>query len=165
MDDGSTTGKAKEQGRPAERVAGSTLQRREAGTAEPFALASDRGRTTVADSVVAKISGIAAREVHGVHDMGAGATRALGAVRQRIPGAKRNVAQGVNVEVGEKQCAVDLDLVVEYGVEIAHLANEVRENVIESLERMTGLEVVEVNIAVDDVHIDHDDNASARQLQ
>ncbi|GCB51485.1 alkaline shock protein 23 [Streptomyces sp. NL15-2K] len=57
------------------------------------------------------------------------------------------------MEVGERQAAVDLDLVVEYGASIADTARDVRANVINAVERMTGLEVVEVNIAVNDVHL------------
>ncbi|MEU9822881.1 Asp23/Gls24 family envelope stress response protein [Pseudonocardia alni] len=121
------------------------------------ALVSGQGNTRIAEAVVAKIAGLATREVHGVYDLGGGAARAFGALRERIPGASTNVAQGVSVEVGEKQAAVDINLVVEYGVAIADLAKAVRRNVISALERMTGLEVVEVNISVDDVHLPSDD--------
>ena len=108
-------------------------------------------------AVVSKIAGLAAREVHGVHDLGGGAARTFGALRERIPGASTNVSQGVSVEVGEKQAAVDLNIVVEYGVAVADLAKAVRRNVISALERMTGLQVVEVNISVDDVHLPSED--------
>ncbi|RZQ65195.1 Asp23/Gls24 family envelope stress response protein [Amycolatopsis suaedae] len=122
-------------------------------------LVTDQGATTVADTVVQKIAGLAAREVSGVHDLGGGAARAFGALRERIPGASASVGQGVSVEVGEKQAAIDLQLLVEYGVAIADVARSVRRNVIGAVETMTGLEVVEVNIAVSDVHIaDDDDN-------
>lgn len=124
-------------------------------------LATSHGRTTIADTVVSKITGLAAREVNGVHDLGGGATRAVGALRERIPGASTNYAQGVSVEVGEKQTAVDIDIVAEYGVSISDLATGIRRNVIAALERMTGLEVVEVNITVHDVHVASDDNDDA----
>lgn len=88
----------------------------ERNTAErPHPLATDLGTTTVADTVVQKIAGLAAREVRGVHDLGGGTARAIGALRDRIPGASSSIGQGVSVEVGEKQAAVDLELVVEYG--------------------------------------------------
>lgn len=122
------------------------------------ALASTHGTTTIADTVVQKIAGLAAREISGVHGLGGGAARAFGAIRDRIPGASASVGQGVSVEVGEKQAAVDLQLAVEYGVSIADLARAVRRNVITAIERMTGLEVVEVNIAVNDIHIPSDDD-------
>ncbi|MEU3498678.1 Asp23/Gls24 family envelope stress response protein [Kitasatospora cineracea] len=118
-----------------------------------------QGRTAIADQVVGKIAGMAAREVDGVHSFGAGLTRALGAVRDRVPGGRSagSVTRGVKVEVGEKQAAVDLDLVVEYGVSIAEVAADVREEVIGAVERMTGLQVVEVNVNVVDVHLPDED--------
>ncbi|HEY9389706.1 MAG TPA: Asp23/Gls24 family envelope stress response protein [Mycobacteriales bacterium] len=117
-----------------------------------------RGHTSIADGVVQKIAGIAAREVSGVYELGAGPARAMGAIRERVPGTGgAALAQGVAVEVGERQTAVDLDLVTEYGVAIDELAAAVRRNVIGSVERMTGLEVTEVNITVDDVHVPGDD--------
>ncbi|GAB1326580.1 Asp23/Gls24 family envelope stress response protein [Streptomyces sennicomposti] len=123
--------------------------------------AETRGRTTIADGVVAKIAGMAAREVPGIHSLGAGMARAFGAMRERVPGAGGGgggaVTRGVKVEVGERQAAVDLDVVVEYGVSIVDVAGGVRTNVISAVERMTGLEVVEVNIAVDNVHLPDDD--------
>ncbi|GEM30848.1 hypothetical protein NN3_18550 [Nocardia neocaledoniensis NBRC 108232] len=122
----------------------------------PSALVTDQGTTTIADAVVQKIAGLAAREVRGVHDLGGGTARAIGALRDRIPGASSSIGQGVSVEVGEKQAAVDLELVVEYGVAIAELAIAVRRNVITAIEQMTGLEVVEVNINVNDVFIEDD---------
>ena len=120
-------------------------------------LASEQGRTSIADAVVAKIAGIATREVSGVHDLGGNTARAVGAIRDRIPGSRTNLGQGVNVEVGERQAAVDVELIAEFGVAIAELATAVRRNVISSVERMTGLEVTEVNIAVLDVHLEGDE--------
>ncbi len=67
------------------------------------------------------------------------------------------MGRGVKVEVGERQTAIDLELVVEYGVSITELASDVRENVISAVERITGLEVVEVNIAIDDVRLPDDE--------
>ncbi|GAA1636351.1 Asp23/Gls24 family envelope stress response protein [Catellatospora bangladeshensis] len=117
-------------------------------------LTTDTGKISVAQGVVQKIAGIACREVAGVYSMGTGTARAFGAIRERIPGsAGPNVAQGVGVEVGETQAAVDLDIVVDYGASIAELGRSVQRNVKQSIERMTGLEVVEVNVNVDDVHL------------
>ncbi|WP_410596126.1 Asp23/Gls24 family envelope stress response protein [Amycolatopsis sp. lyj-23] len=122
------------------------------------ALVSAQGSTSVADVVVQKIAGLATREIPGVHALGGGAARAFSAIRERIPGATASAGQGVSVEVGEKQAAVDLQLVVEYGVSIADLARSVRRNVIGAVEQMTGLEVVEVNIHVGDLHLPSDDD-------
>lgn len=112
-----------------------------------------RGRTTIADGVVEKIAGLAARDVVGVHAMGSGLARTFGAVRDRVPGGAKSVTRGVKAEVGEVQTALDLEIVVDYGVSITDVARAVRENVIAAVERMTGLEVVEVNIAVSDVKL------------
>jgi uncharacterized alkaline shock family protein YloU len=112
-----------------------------------------RGRTTIADGVVAKIAGMAAREVPGVHNLGGTVARTVGGMRERVPGGRPSVTRGVKVEVGERQAAVDLDVVVEYGEPIADIAGDVRSSVISALERMTGLEVVEVNLAVNDIHL------------
>ncbi|MEU9418109.1 Asp23/Gls24 family envelope stress response protein [Streptomyces sp. NPDC051000] len=126
-----------------------------------------RGRTSIADSVVEKIAGMATREVPGIHSLGSGMARTLGAVTEKVPGGRPSVSRGVKVEVGERQAAVDLDVVVEYGVPIVDIAGEVRDNVITAVERMTGLEVVEVNITVDDVHLpdEEDDEEGESRVQ
>ena len=120
-------------------------------------LQTSQGTTSIADTVVSKIAGIAAKDVSGVYALGGNASRALGAVRERIPGGRVNHSQGVSVEVGETQAAVDIDMIAEYGVAIADLAASVRRNVITSIERMTGLQVTEVNISVADIHLPEDD--------
>ena len=125
--------------------------------AAPSALQTSQGNTTIADGVVQKIAGLAAREVAGVYALGGGAARAFGSLRDRIPGATQSVGQGVSVEVGEKQAAVDLDVVTEYGAPIAEVARSIRRNVISTVEGMTGLQVTEVNIAVNDIHLPTDD--------
>lgn len=132
-------------------------------TGAPSALQTSEGNTTIADGVVSKIAGLATREVSGVHALGGGAARALGALRDRIPGASSSRSQGVSVEVGETEAAVDLDIVAEYGVSIADLAKSVRRNVISSVEGMTGLSVVEVNISVNDIHLPTDDDDQDQQ--
>ncbi|MGW5421540.1 Asp23/Gls24 family envelope stress response protein [Streptomyces sp. NPDC003943] len=127
-----------------------------------------RGRTTIADGVVEKIAGLAARDVVGVHAMGSGLSRTLGAMRDRVPGGGKatSVTRGVKAEVGEVQTALDLEIVVEYGVSIADVAGAVRENVIAAVERMTSLEVVEVNIAVSDVKVpDEEEEEPESRLQ
>ncbi|WP_436739031.1 Asp23/Gls24 family envelope stress response protein [Streptomyces sp. BBFR102] len=124
---------------------------------------SVKGRTTIADSVVATIAGIAARETPGVYAMGGGMKRALGAVRDKVSSGGSDPTRGVKVEVGEKQTAVDLDIVVEYGESIADVARQIRSNVARAIGRMTALEVVEVNITVDDVHIEGEEDEGDEQ--
>ncbi len=111
------------------------------------------GKISIAQGVVQKVAGIACREISGVHEMGASTSRAFGAVRERIPGSSGpSVAQGVGVEVGETEAAIDLDIVVNYGVSIADLGRSIQRNVKQAVERMTGLEVVEVNVNIDDLY-------------
>jgi uncharacterized alkaline shock family protein YloU len=128
-------------------------------------LETSQGKTTIADTVVSKIAGLATRQVNGVAGFGSGAARAMGAVRERIPGARASSAQGVAVEVGERQAAVDLTIVVEYGVAIVELARAIRRNVIGSIEQMTGLEVVEVNISVVDLQLPGEDTGDEQARQ
>jgi uncharacterized alkaline shock family protein YloU len=125
------------------------------------ALATEQGKTAIADSVVQKIAGMATQEIAGVYKLGTGTARMVGSLRERIPGSSGpSMSQGVAVEVGERQAAIDLDIVAEYGVSIADLANAVRRNVINSVQRMTSLEVTEVNISVNDIHTPGDDDES-----
>jgi len=131
-------------------------------TSSDTQLMTRQGRTSIADVVVAKIAGIATREIAGVHTLGGGTARAVGALRDRIPGGRTNHSQGVSVEVGERQAAVDITLVAEYGVSLTDLSEGIRRNVIASLERMTGLDVTEVNIDVQDVHLPSDDQDDDR---
>jgi len=127
-------------------------------------LMSEHGNTTIANLVVAKIVALATQEIDGVYALGAGTARMVGAVRQRVPGVSASATQGVSVEVGQRQAAADIDLVVEYGVAIPDLAAAVRNNVITSVERICGLEVTEVNVNVDDIHLpgEQDDTGEPR---
>lgn len=116
-------------------------------------LQTDHGTTTIEENVVAKIAGMAARQVPGVYGMGNAVRRAFSAVTDRIPNAQTNVAGGISVQKGETQAAVEVTVVVEYGVSIVEVADAIRRNIIEQIEGTTGLEVVEVNIDVTDVHL------------
>lgn len=138
--------------------------RSETNVAPRNRLRTEDGKITVAEGVVQKIAGKACREVGGVHAMGTGGARTFGAIRERIPGSSGpNVAQGVGVEVGETQAAVDLDIVVEYGASIVDVGRGIQRNVKQAIERMTGLQVVEVNVNIDDVHLpDSDDDGHSR---
>jgi uncharacterized alkaline shock family protein YloU len=120
------------------------------------ALQTTRGNTTIADAVVTKVAGIAAREVRGVHDLGGGMSRALGSVTQRV-GIGDERSQGVSVEVGEREAAVDLTVVIEFGESIPQVSQAVRDNVIKRIEGITGLSVTEVNVAVNDLYFPGDE--------
>jgi uncharacterized alkaline shock family protein YloU len=131
------------------------------GTAST-ALQSERGNTTIADAVVTKVAGIAAREVGGVHALGGGVGRALAGVTSRV-GIGDSSGQGVSVEVGEKEAAVDLTIVIEYGESVPQVSQAVRENVIKRIEGITGLHVTEVNVAVNDLYLPGDDDEQSDQ--
>lgn len=113
------------------------------------------GKTVIADSVIAKVAGIAAREVPGVNALGGGAARAIGAIRGAIGGTDHS--QGVSVEVGETQVAADIAIVAEYPVPLQTVADGVRAAVISAIETLIGMEVTEVNVTINDVHIPSDD--------
>jgi uncharacterized alkaline shock family protein YloU len=130
---------------------------RSAGAGDgPGGLQTGRGTTTIADAVVTKVAGIAAREVRGVHSMGGGASRALGGVTSRM-GLGDERSQGVSVEVGEREAAIDITIVVEYGESIPQVSNQVRENVVRRIEAITGLSVTEVNVTVNDLYFPGDE--------
>lgn len=143
-------------GQPSRSVAGPAV----GGTlpADESALLTERGHTRIAETVVAKVAGIATREISGVHSLGGGAARAVAAIRERIPGATSNQSQGVDVEVGETQAAVDIDIVADYGVRLADLAAAIRQNVIRAIETMTALDVTEVNVNINDVYVEEPDS-------
>jgi len=130
--------------------------------------ADAQGKNTIAEGVVEKVAGIAARQVRGVHDLGGGAARAIGAIRNVINQQDRG--QGVSVEVGEKQVAADIVIVAEYPVELQKVADEVRRSVTEAISQVVGMEVTEVNVTVQDVHLpsddkDDDDTATESRVQ
>lgn len=126
-------------------------------SAEP--VAPRIGTTTIEDAVVAKIAGIAAREVSGVHALGGGAARMVGAIRDALN--TTDLAQGVRVEVGETQVAVDVTIVAEYPVSLQLVADEVRASVHRAMVDYVGLEVAEINVTIDDVHVPTEDDGDA----
>lgn len=104
------------------------------------------GAIRIADEVVSIIAGLAATEVDGIAGMSGGL---VGGIAEML--GKKNFAKGVKVEVGEKEAAVDLYIIVKYGVRIPDVALAAQENVKQAIETMTGLMVVEVNIHVQGV--------------
>ena len=106
----------------------------------------------IADEVVGVIAGIAATEVDGVAGMSGGI---VGGISEML--GKKNLSKGVKVEVGSKEAAIDLYIIVEYGVRIPDVAQRVQENVKQAVESMTGLDVIEVNIHIQGVAF-HNEN-------
>ncbi|CAI7675376.1 unnamed protein product, partial [Penicillium discolor] len=117
------------------------------------------GKTTIEDAVVAKIAGIAAREVDGVYALGGGAARMMGAIRDALN--TTDLAQGISVEVGETQVAVDVTIVAEYPVSLQKVADQVRAAIHRAMVELVGMEVAEVNVTVNDVHIPSEDDDEA----
>jgi uncharacterized alkaline shock family protein YloU len=128
------------------------------GSRQP-ALMGTRGTTRIDDGVVEMVAGIAAREVAGVRTMGGGLGRAITDVTQRV-GLGDERRQGVSVEVGDREVAVDLNVVLDYGANVPRVAQEIRDNVIRRIEFITGLHVTEVNVVVSDVRRPGDDAES-----
>lgn len=106
------------------------------------------GSVKIANEVVAIIAGLAATEVEGVAGMSGGIT---GGITEML--GMKNLSKGVKVEVGEKECAIDLFVIVEYGSKISLVAESIQQNVKDTVETMTGLNVIEVNVSVQGVNI------------
>ncbi len=103
-----------------------------------------RGKITLREDVVATIAGLAAREVSGIHSLGKS---------RLIPFGSDNPTHGVAAEVGTKQAAFDLDVVIEYGCDIREVAMQMRKRIADEVNKMAGREVVEVNINVIDIKL------------
>lgn len=115
-------------------------------------LQTDRGNTSIQDSVVSKVSGIAAQEVEGIRIGGGASQRASGLIGSVTGGSGGSQTAGVTVEVGQEEAAIDLTLTAEYGKSIPQLSEAVRRNVINRVENLVGLRVNEVNIDVTNIY-------------
>lgn len=124
--------------------------------AEPAAV-DDLGKTYISDGVVSIIARIAADQIEGVYQIGESNLRGMIARLGR--------SGGVDSEVGLKEAAIDIEVVVEYGYPIKQIAATLREKIIDSVEYMTGRKVVEVNVHVVDVHIPKTEKRAKRQLE
>ncbi|AUS96165.1 Asp23/Gls24 family envelope stress response protein [Clostridium thermosuccinogenes] len=112
---------------------------------------NESGAVKISEEVVAIIAGIAAMEVPGVAGMSGGIA---GGIAEML--GRKNLSKGVKVEVGEKEAAIDLYIIVEYGCRIPDVAWEIQEKVKKAVETMAGLHVVEVNIHIQGVNIEKD---------
>ena len=115
----------------------------------------NRGKTFIADEVVSVIARLAAEQIEGIHRIGESSFRSI------LSRFGRH--HGVEAEVGMREAAVDIDVVVEFGYPIREIANQMRQAVIETVEHMTGRSVVEVNIHVVDVHVPKPETRSGRR--
>lgn len=125
-------------------------------------LETQYGTTTIDDVVVSKIAGIAAREVSGVDSLGGGGARMIGNIRESF-GASEDVRQGVDVEVAEGTARIEIAITAEYGVAIHELAEAIRRNIMNAVERMTGLSVERVNVVVHDVKLPREESEAEDQ--
>jgi uncharacterized alkaline shock family protein YloU len=112
----------------------------------------DTGSIRIANEVVSIIAGLAATEIKGVAGMSGGIVDGFAELLK-----KKNLTKGVKVEVGEKQAAIDLFVIIEYGAKIPDTAYLIQENVKRAIESMTGLEVVEVNVHIQGVEFKQDE--------
>lgn len=101
------------------------------------------GTIRIADDVVKVISGLAAMDIKGVAGMSGGF---VGGIAELL--GRKNLAKGIKVEVGEKEAAIDLSVIIDYGMRIPDVAAQIQESVKSAVERMTGLKVIEANVNV-----------------
>jgi Uncharacterized protein conserved in bacteria len=116
------------------------------------------GIIRISDDVVATIAGLAALETPGIAAMSGGISEGLA---KRLSG--KNVQKGVSVEVGQLEAAIDLRIIVHYGIPIQEVCKQLQLNVRESVENMTGLQVVEVNVKVEGVAFKEDEPEEPQQ--
>lgn len=118
------------------------------------------GNIRIANEVVGTIAGLAATEVNGVAGMSGGVVDGLAELVK-----KKNLAKGVKVEVGERQAAVDLYVILDYGAKVPEVAFKIQENVKRAIESMTGLEVVEVNVHIQGVEFKAEETAEDKRVR
>lgn len=104
------------------------------------------GKIVFAEDVVATIATLATAEVDGVYGMSGTAFEGIG---EKL--GKKNYTKGIKVEVGTVECAVDMSIIVRYGFRIQEVCRNVQTAVKNAIETMTGLKVVQVNIAVNSI--------------
>lgn len=108
---------------------------------------TDLGNIQIAPEVIEIIAGLATVEVEGVAGMSGGFASGMAELLGR-----KNLSKGVKVEVGQREAAIDVSIIIEYGQRIPVVASEVQRNVKQAIESMTGLDVVEVNVHIHGVH-------------
>ncbi|GIP32271.1 Asp23/Gls24 family envelope stress response protein [Paenibacillus sp. J2TS4] len=116
---------------------------------------TDLGNIQIAPEVIEVIAGLATIEVSGVAGMSGGFA---GGIAELL--GRKNLSKGVKVEVGQKEAAIDVSIIIEFGHKIPEVAGEIQQNVKQAIESMTGLDVVEVNVHIHDVHFKTVDKAS-----
>lgn len=118
----------------------------------------DHGTITYATDVISTIVGVATAEVEGIASM-AGASSI-----SDILGRSKNVSRGVKVEVGAEEVSVEVSVIVDYGMPIQKVCQNVQDNVLKSIETMTGLHVIKVDVHVQGVSFEKE-NLELKQGQ
>lgn len=118
------------------------------------------GNIRIADDVVATIAGIAALETPGIASMSGGLSEGIA---KRLTG--KNEQKGVSVEVGQLETAIQLRVVVEYGLPIQEVCQQLQHNVRDAVQQMTGLNVIEVNVKVEGVAIREEKHEEIHRLK
>ncbi|MDO4910222.1 MAG: Asp23/Gls24 family envelope stress response protein [Corynebacterium sp.] len=120
--------------------------------------AATRGKTIIEDIVVAKLAGLSTREVSGVASVGA-PNRMVDALRDTVQSSP-SLTRGISVSVSEDEAQISIGIIATYGVRLQELAQLIRENVIGTVEKITGLGVKDVTITIHDIQIDTDEDSS-----
>ena len=118
------------------------------------------GTIKIADEVVSIIAGLAATEIDGIAGMSGGL---VGGIAEML--GRKNFSKGVRVEVGEREAAIDLYVIVKYGVRIPDVALTAQENIKRAIENMTGLSVVEVNVHVQGVNFPEEEETAVEEVR
>lgn len=127
---------------------------------------TDMGNIQIAPEVIEIIAGLATIEVEGVAGMSGGFASGMAELLGR-----KNLSKGVKVEVGQKEAAIDVSIIIEYGQRIPVVASDIQRNVKQAIESMTGLDVIEVNVHIHGVHfktpekVVEEDSASVMKLK
>lgn len=106
-----------------------------------------KGELTFEDKVIQKIVGISLETIPGLLTINGGFFSNLA---DKIVN-NNDVTSGIDVEVGKKEVAVDLDIVAEYGVDISKIYEDIKRVIEKEVKHMTSLEVIEVNVNVVDI--------------
>lgn len=128
-------------------------------TIAPDYVKTDMGNIQIAPEVIEIIAGLATIEVEGVAGMSGGLA---GGIAELL--GRKNLSKGVKVEVGHKEAAVDVSIVVEYGHKIPEVASQIQRNVKQAIDSMTGLQVIEVNVHIHDVHFKGPDKVEEEEV-
>ena len=110
------------------------------------------GKIHMSEDVVATIAGMAARDVEGIHALG----------KSRLLSFGEDPSRGVEAEVGKKEAALDIEVVIEYGCDIKKVAAQMRDRITQQVQMMAGRKVIEVNVDVIDVHLPDSDDSDTK---